>query len=217
MRYERRFTLAGNRKVIAERANTESDGKVVRGYAAVFYNADAPEGTEFELYYDVVERIMPGAFDRALKESHDARGLFNHDPNWLLGRVSSGTIRLSIDAVGLKYEIDQNDADPQWQSVAAKIDRGDITGSSFGFVVRAATWLETKQDDKRIWYRQIEDVDLYDVSPVTWPAYTGTSAGRMVSDDDRLALEAERAKQFAEADRAVINARLASMGMPLLV
>lgn len=216
MRYERRFTLAGNRKVTSQRASTESDGKVVRGYAAVFYDEANPDGTQFDLYYDVVERIMPGAFDRALKEAHDARGLFNHDPNWLLGRVSSGTVRLSIDSIGLKYEIDQNDADPQWQSVAAKIDRGDITGSSFGFVVRSASWLESKDKDKKIWYRQIEDVDLYDVSPVTWPAYTGTSAGRMVSDDDRRALEAERAAQFADADRMAINARLASMGMPLL-
>lgn len=212
-RYERRFTLAANRKVVSERAATESDGKVVRGYAAVFYRDDDKQGTEYQLYYDVIERIMPGAFDRAISEAHDARGLFNHDPNWLLGRVSSGTVRLSIDSVGLKYEIDQNDADPQWQSVAAKIDRGDITGSSFGFVVTKASWLEEKDGDTRMWYRQIEDVELYDVSPVTWPAYTGTSAGRMMEDGDRSALLAERNRQLVEWDRIRIEASLAQLGL----
>lgn len=216
-RYERRFTTAASRKVVSERADTTSDGKVIRGYAAVFFNPNDPEGTQYALWSDILERVMPGAFDRAIKEKHDARGLFNHDANWLLGRVSSGTVRLSVDSVGLKYEIDQNDSDPQWQSVAAKIDRGDITGSSFGFVVTKATWLEEKDaDGSTIWMRQIEDVELYDVSPVTWPAYTGTSAGRMDGDDGRAALLAERAKQMQEADAAAINATLASMGLDLL-
>lgn len=212
--YAKRFTRAG-RATIEKRAETDTSkaGNVIRGYAAVFYDASDLDGTQYQLWEDIVERVMPGAFDRAISEAHDARGLFNHDPNWLLGRVSSGSVRLSVDSVGLAYEIDVNEADPQWQSVAAKIDRGDITGSSFGFIVRKATWLEDGEGDKRIWYRQIEDVDLYDVSPVTWPAYTGTSAGRDFGQSDREALLAEMIASRSLADRVRVRARLASLGL----
>lgn len=203
-----------------KRSNTrieKRDGKrMIRGYAAVFYNEADPEGTEYWLWSDMVERIMPGAFDRAIKEAHDARGLFNHDGNWLLGRVSSGTARLSVDTVGLAYEIDEDPADPQWATVAAKIDRGDVTGSSFAFRATQTIWVETPD----YFVRQVVDCDLYDVSPVTWPAYTGTTAGRSAdlrSDAPPHIQEliAERQRFFAD-DFVLVNARLAKLGMPLL-
>ena len=83
----------------------------ITGYAAVFY--DGTPNTEYELCDGLRERIMPGAFDRAMSEGHDVRGLFNHDANMLLGRTTSGTCRLSVDSRGLKYDIplDQNDPD----------------------------------------------------------------------------------------------------------
>jgi uncharacterized protein len=206
VRHEKRFT--SRHKVTTEkRSEDQAGGKVIRGYAAVFFNEADPAGTQYNLWDDIVERVKPGAFDRAISEAHDARGLFNHDANWLLGRVSSGTVRLSVDSVGLHYEIDVNEDDPQWQSIAAKIDRGDITGSSFGFVVRKATWTEQADGEKKIWYRSIDDVDLFDVSPVTWPAYTGTSAGRGASPDDRAELLAERNRQGLDAQWAQAQAR----------
>jgi HK97 family phage prohead protease len=81
--------------------NRAAGKKAIVGYGAVFYS-DTDPGTEYWLWGDVVERISPGAFDRALKERHDARGLFNHDPSNLLGRVTNGTMRLSVDRKGLK-------------------------------------------------------------------------------------------------------------------
>jgi HK97 family phage prohead protease len=213
--YTKRFTAAG-RAQLSKRSEGEaqSGGGVVRGYAAVFYDASKPDDTQYRLWDDIIERVMPGAFDRALKESHDARALWNHDHNWLLGRVSSGTVRLSVDAVGLRYEVDVNDADPQWLSVAAKIDRGDVTGSSFGFITRKATWIEeAREDGSTLYYRQIEDVDLFDVSPVTWPAYTGTSAGRSISEDDRRKLLLEARLYQARLDVIRVKSRLAALGL----
>jgi uncharacterized protein len=196
------------------RLEKRDDKRVIRGYAAVFYNAADQEGTEYWLWSDMVERIMPTAFDRAVKDFHDARALFNHDGNWLLGRVASGTARLSVDAFGLQYEVDEDPNDPQWQSVAAKIDRGDITGSSFAFIARRTIWIETPD----YYVREIHDLDLFDVSPVTWPAYSGTTAGR--SADNRTRPKAvddlirERTAALSIDHR--INARLASMGCNLL-
>jgi uncharacterized protein len=213
--YAKRFTQAGKAKLEKrEASDTSKAGNVIRGYAAVFYDASNPDGTQYDLWSDLIERVMPGAFDRAISEAHDARGLFNHDANWLLGRVSSGTVRLSVDATGLAYEIDVNESDPQWQSVSAKIDRGDITGSSFGFMARKATWIEEKDaDGSTIYYRQIEDVDLYDVSPATWPAYTGTSAGRDIGPKDREALLGEAMAARAQLDHVRVKTRLASLGL----
>lgn len=160
---------------IDKRADDKSS---IKGIAAVYYR-EGEAGTEYWLWNDMVERIMPGAFDRAIKEQHDARGLFNHDADQLLGRVSAGTLSLSLSSEGLQYDIPFDKADPDHQRVAAKIDRGDVNGSSFAFIARAVTWEEQVLDDgSHLYIRAIKDVDLYDVGPVTWPAYEATSAGR---------------------------------------
>jgi HK97 family phage prohead protease len=124
---ERRMTPTGDVKV-----ETRADGgQTLVGYAAVFYR-DGDAGTEYRLGPDVVERIAPTAFNRALQEKHDARALFNHDPNMLLGRAGAGTLRLSVDARGLRYEIDLPETNVG-KDVAASISRGDLSGSSFAF------------------------------------------------------------------------------------
>src|SRR5437868_1609934 len=79
---------------------------VVFGHAAVFYDP-TNEGTQYELYPGpdrTVERISPGAFDGALERKDDAAALINHDANLLIGRVSAGTLKLSVDKTGLYYE-----------------------------------------------------------------------------------------------------------------
>ncbi len=104
---------------VADQERASKKGKVIRGIAAVYYNAADPQ-TEYWLWDDIVERLMPGVFDRAIKENQDVRGLYNHDSDHLLGRVSSGTLRLSVSATGLHYEIDQDPNDPDHTSVAAR-------------------------------------------------------------------------------------------------
>jgi len=179
-----------------------ADGaRVISGYAAVFYDAGNP-GTEYQLWDTVYERIAPGAFNRAIAEAQDVVGCFNHDDGVLLGRTANGTVRLQVDAVGLRYEIDVNEQDPEAVSVAAKIERGDLRGSSFAFI--AKSWTYTEVGDVVI--REITDCDLYDVCPVTIPAYEATSTA-IRSDSERAAIQREieklRAKRDAEADEAL--------------
>jgi uncharacterized protein len=193
-----------------QRAKPGDTSAPIQGLASVFYRDGQPE-TEYWLYYDVVEHIMPGAFDRAMKEAQDVRGLFNHDPSQLLGRTSAGTLALSITDVGLAYEIPFAPTDPDHQRVASKLDRGDVTGSSFAFVATRTSWIEQKTADGNwIYIRQVEDLDLYDVGPVTFPAYTGATSGRSAlqkpreGDFKRSAME-ELRTLIAERDEYLGN------------
>src|SRR5215475_2335681 len=99
---ERRFLASLSHPVKLEK-RVGTDFPYCTGFAAVFYKDGDPD-TEYQLYPDLVERIAPGAFDRAVRED-DVRGLMNHDPNLLLGRTAAGTLKLSADATGLRYEI----------------------------------------------------------------------------------------------------------------
>lgn len=181
------------------------------GYAAVFYRADDP-GTEFELWTGCKERIMPGCFDRAMRED-DCRGLFNHDPNCVLGRTKAGTMRLSIDAMGLQYEIAPSSVTIN-SDVREMIKRGDVTGSSFSFEV-------TDQDDiveDGIRIRQIRGVKLYDVGPVTFPAYESTTAEARKADTEGAREYFHKQQEALAAKAARLNsystrARLVELGI----
>jgi HK97 family phage prohead protease len=165
---ERRFT-----KGAEVRATKAQDKPGIEGYAAVFDEEyvlwDSPS-------YRVVEIVKPGTFTRALKEKQDVRCLFNHDPNHLLGRSAGGTLRMKQDDKGLTFINDMPDTQ-LGRDVHTSIDRGDLDGCSFAFNVTKQTWRDESKDGKTISTREIEDVDLYDVGPVTYPAYTGTSVG----------------------------------------
>lgn len=124
-----------------------------------------------------IESIAPGAFTRALTEQQDVRCLFNHDVNNILARTKNGTLRLADSTAGLKFEADTDPTTSIGRDVPAMIGRGDIDGCSFSFNVRSATWRD-EYDAKGNYvqsYRTIDDVDLFDVGPVTFPAYTATS------------------------------------------
>ena len=143
----------------------KDDGDTIAGYAAVF-------NTTTDLGY-FEERIAPGAFARAIKEQQDVRALWNHDPNHVLGRTKSGTLRLSEDNVGLQIEIDPPDTQTG-RDVVESIRRGDVDQMSFAFIATKESWTERKG---LLPLREIQDADLYDVSPVTYPAYQSTIVG----------------------------------------
>lgn len=162
-------------------AKGEAPLPMITGVAAVFYNP-ADSGTEYVLWDDpcfgrCVERIMPGAFDDAMNRPDDVRGLFNHDANRVLGRTKSGTMRLWVSATGLEYEIEPADTDTG-EEVCTLLDRGDVDGSSFAFMVDEERWTDVK-DETGKWNttREILKVTIYDVGPVTFPAYTSTAVG----------------------------------------
>jgi len=140
----------------------------INGLAGVIYNG-TPD-TQFELWPGGVERIMQSAFDRAVLED-DVRALFNHDPNKILGRTSAGTLRLSVSGKGLEYDIDAPNT-AETKALVEAIERRDVTGSSFSFSVTDERW----RKEASIEIREILGVELYDVGPVTFPAYEATTA-----------------------------------------
>jgi HK97 family phage prohead protease len=147
--------------------------KTIEGFAAVFHNANDP-GSEYRLAVDVVERIAPTAFDHALKSNAEVLAYYNHNGDFLLGRRSAGTLRLSKDSRGLRYSIDFNESDPHHRSVMEKIQRGDLIGSSFSFGIRSGG--EKVERTAKGFVRTLTDLRLYEVSPVGVPAYRSTTA-----------------------------------------
>lgn len=140
------------------------------GYTAVF---DTP--TEIDTgWHRFNEVIRKGAFTRALSEGQDVRALFNHDSNNVLGRNKSGTLTMREDNNGLWVEIVPPDTS-LGRDVMQLISRGDISGMSFAFIIRKVTWSQGESPEDET--REILDVDLFDVGPVTYPAYEETTAG----------------------------------------
>lgn len=178
---EVRFTINSELRAAGD------DKPQISGYAAVFDQA-----TKIGDYF--TEIIKPGAFTRALQEKQDVRGLINHDSNLVLGRTKSGTLRLFEDAKGLRYEIDPPDTTIA-NDLRESIKRGDIDQSSFAFVATKQVWRE--EGDQLI--REIVDVDLYDVSPVTYPAYDATSvSARNLFPDGDVEIPEEFRKKTAK-------------------
>src|SRR5665213_2015373 len=123
------------------------------------------------------ERIMPGTFDNVLKSGADVRALFNHDPNLILGRTKSKTLRLATDSQGLHFDCDMPDTQAA-RDLMTSMERGDVDGCSFGFVATKQKWNEEPDPDdpqgNKIIVRELHSLDLFDVSPVTYPAYPHT-------------------------------------------
>ena len=193
-----------NHLSVEKRSENGKDTKLIRGYGSVFYNAADP-GTEYWLWDDLVERVMPGAFDSVLAGKPDVRGLFNHDSNYVLGRTTAGTCRLSVDDVGLYYECDESPNDPDWQRVAEKINRGDVNGSSYSFIPRSTVWEEFTVADQTIYIRWLKEIDIvYDVGPVTYPAFTSATSSRSTmatEHPERSLLLAERQLFLSQRNR----------------
>ncbi|RJT26912.1 HK97 family phage prohead protease [Buttiauxella izardii] len=138
------------------------------GYGSVFNSRSEP-------LWGFREIIKPGAFDDVLGD--DVRGLFNHDPNFILGRSSSGTLTVGVDDKGLRYDINAPDTQTIRDLVLAPMLRGDINQSSFAFRVArdGEHWFE---DEEGIVIREISRFSrLFDVSPVTYPAYQEADSG----------------------------------------
>lgn len=148
------------------RATGDGDKRKITGYAAVFNSLSENLGGFREM-------IMPGAFADTLKA--DVRALLNHDPNLLLGRTVANTLVLSEDELGLRYEILPPDT-TYARDLMISLDRGDLDQSSFGFRVIEDSWVRPT-DEEPIPIRKLHKVELFDVSPVTFPAYPATSAG----------------------------------------
>lgn len=190
---ERRFT----RVAVEVRA---SDSNTIGGYAAVFNSLSRNLG-------GFVELVDPTAFNKSRGDGWpEVVARYNHDDNMLLGTTAARTLRLSVDATGLAYEVDP----PKSRSdIYELVQRGDVTKSSFAFVVmpEGDDWSLTDQGFPQ---RRLLDVKLMDVAPVNTPAYLDASVGLRslaqhvkapLEDVTKLAAENELRKFFIRTDK----------------
>ncbi|MGE3932367.1 MAG: HK97 family phage prohead protease [Rhodospirillaceae bacterium] len=193
--HERRFSprLA---LALAKREGAEGPGTLA-GHAAVF-------NQRAEIYTGFFEEIAPGAFAESIA-GDDVFGLWQHRTDQVLGRLRSKSLRLAEDDVGLAVEIDLPST-ALGADVAQLVGRGDVTGMSFGFNVLDQEWL-TLPDGADL--RIVKRVKLWEVSPVTFPAYDGTDLALR----DRDAARAARAATQTPPDFTIVRARLRLAGV----
>lgn len=186
----------GETRSVSHPLETRAEGKTIGGYAAVFRSP-----TNIGDYF--VEVIAPGAFTKAL-QSTDVRALYDHKWGRVLGRTSTGTLRLKEDAKGLAAEIDLPDT-TDGRDVQALMARGDLDGMSFMFRAVREEWDETTDPPTRT----VLEAELYEVSVVADPAYPDAQValrsleevrkGR--ADHNRHHAEARIAERRAEAEQ----------------
>lgn len=174
------------------RINESENGSVIEGHAAVFDSWSETLGGIFPFK----EIVRKGAFAESIGRD-DIRALFNHDPNYVLGRNRAGTLELVEDDIGLRVRI--SPPETAWaRDVQTSIKRGDISQMSIGFVVEDDDWRTENDMD----IREVRKVILFDVSPVTFPAYTATDVGvRAMQEYDGY--KAEQRNREQEAEEAV--------------
>lgn len=148
------------RYIKATELRVDEDGNTITGYGAVF-------GVWSSTLGFFKEKIRKGAFARSIK-NNDVRSLFNHDANFILGRTKNKTLRLWEDEKGLGFEAQLPDTSYA-RDLVTNIKRKNVTQNSFGFETVEDRW--SKKGDKR----ELLEVKLFDVGPVTFPAYPQTT------------------------------------------
>ena len=158
-------------------ATIKPDGGKLVGYAAVF-------GPLSEDLGGFRERVAPGAFDASLEDDTDIRALVDHDTSKVIGRRSSGTLRVATDERGLRVEIDLPNT-TYANDLRELMARGDVSQMSFAFLVQpdGEKW---ERDEKGLRIRTLTNVQLIETSVVTIPAYPDTVAAlRSISRLDK--------------------------------
>lgn len=160
-REERRAGIAGELRFVRDES-----GAAIEGYAAKFgvrsRELRSPRGPFYET-------IAKGAFKRSLASSQDVIACYEHDPKQILGRLASKTLTLTEDEIGLRFRVALPDT-TIGRDVGELVDRGDLREMSFGFITRRDEW----RQDGGVLERELQDVDLFDVSVVLNGAYPST-------------------------------------------
>ena len=161
------LSVHGAPTVETRAADDGGDSNIIKigGYGAVFNKTYKVHGFK--------ERVAPGAFTKTLAEQPDVLGMFNHSPNHLLGRTSSGTMDVSQDEKGLAYEIRASKRSSVANDVVDAIERGDVNGSSMAFFVHREEW---EEKDGKPQVRTIKEIELIETGPVVMPASSATSS-----------------------------------------
>ena len=163
------------RTASTEFATRDDNGALaIEGYFAVF-------NSNYDIAPGLSESIAPGAFDNTL--SGDIRALINHDTTLVLGRTKANTLQLRTDNHGLWGHIDINPNDTDAMNLYNRVQRGDVDQCSFGFdIISEET--DFREDGSIHW--TIKEVELYEVSPCTFPAYEETNIAARTKERDEL-------------------------------
>ena len=153
------------------REETETGDLILSGYFIKF-----DEVTElWPGYFEVIKRE---GVEKAIQNA-DIRALFNHDDSLVLGRTGNGTVTLGVDDIGLFGDIVINKEDPQAIGAYARVQRGDVVGCSFGFI---PIKINTEERDDGSYLDTILELEIFEVSPCTFPAYPQTEIAARQKD-----------------------------------
>ena len=164
-------------RAIATQFETREDGDKphITGYFAVFNSV-------YEIAPGMTESVAPGAFAKTLAGG-DIRALVNHDTTLVLGRTKAGTLELREDSRGLWGDVAINPNDGEAMNLYERVKRGDVDQCSFGFdIIKQDT--EVRDDGSVHW--TLREVDLYEVSACTFPAYEDTNISARAKERDDL-------------------------------
>jgi HK97 family phage prohead protease len=186
-------------KMAEVRAAKDESGKmVVSGYAAVFNSLSVP-------LWGFREKIAKGAFTKTIADpTNNIRALWNHNSDIVLGSTGNGSLKLTEDERGLRFELDVapttagNDA-------FISIQRGDVDGVSFRFNALKQSWDET---DPANVVRTLEEIECNEISPTPFPAYEATTVNTRTAKDDYKDLKEQRDAELAQkaaADAVIAN------------
>ena len=190
---------------IENRFETKEDGQeVVVGYGSIFNSRSENLGGFYEY-------ISPTAISEETIAKSDVRALINHDQNLILARSTTGTLNLTVDEKGLRYEFSIPETS-YGKDLAINMKNGNINQSSFAFTVGSDEW-STDEDGNDV--RTITSIDkLYDVSPVTYPAYSQADSDLVVAQRG-LAMYKEKQK-IKEEENDLVARSLAKLKIELI-
>lgn len=201
-----------HRSVTAElRVSASDDGRIIEG--VIPYNSPSVDLCGF------TEIIAPGSFAQALEANADVLALRDHDSTLLLGRTKSKTLTLEDSTEGLRYKIKLPNTTAA-NDLAESIDRGDLDGTSFGFICRDCNWSAT-EDGETI--RTLTEIELLEVSPCSWPAYPDSSVDlRSIPTEFRTRIEQRRAgvkpeKTTPEPETRLIDEELENLKLRVAI
>lgn len=158
------------------REATEAEPATISGYAIRFNTV-----TEIGGYFR--ELVRPEAVKEGIQGA-DIRALWNHNSDMPLGRTKNGTLSLEKDSQGLRFTV--TPPDTSWgRDALESVKRGDVSGMSFGFYTNKERWTEEKDKTP---LRELLDIELLEVSPVTFPAYPTTTAQARSAEDIMAAM-----------------------------
>ena len=227
------MTEKTERRTYAAELRVEAGGygkktPTIKGYAAKFNTLSSPmpiieDGQQIGTFR---EQLMPGCFRTAIATS-DIRMLINHDPNLILGRSKSGTLRMAEDEIGLSFDNDPPETSFS-KDIQTSMKRGDVDQCSFGFSV-AEGGDEYRKDPEVLngYIRSIHSVQkMFDLTIATFPQYDDTNCvvamrsiigqinaeAQQVADDIKAKEEESRSqasyikkKQLELADAAIVR------------